>query len=194
MLEKEERDNQKRLFIAIELPQKLRQYFYNIIINMSKKNHGIRTIVPDNIHLTLKFLGNTNISDILKISEAIGSVSESFPKFNFNTGDRIEGFPGLKSARIIFVPIEGGSEKIIQFYGKLEDSLSKINIEKEPRKFIPHLTVARIRNMVDLKGEINNIEILPQKNIECTHLTLFESLLKQSGSEYNVLEEFKLKC
>ena len=48
--------------------------------------------------------------------------------------------------------------------------------------------------MIDLKEEINNIDIAPQKNIECTHLTLFESVLKQSGSEYKVLEEFKLKC
>ncbi len=191
---KEERDNQKRLFIAIEFPQKLRQYFYNIIISMSNKNHEIRAIVPDNIHLTLKFLGNTNISRISKIARAISSVSASFPKFSFNTGDRIEAFPGLKSARIIFVPVEEGSEKIIQFYGKLEDSLSKVKIRKEPRKFIPHLTVARIRNMIDLREEINNIDIAPQKNIECTHLTLFESVLKQSGSEYKVLEEFKLKC
>jgi len=193
-MQKEERDNQKRLFIAIELPQKLRQYFYNIVLSMSNKNHEIRAIVPDNIHLTLKFLGNTNISRISKIARAISSVSVSFPKFSFNTGDRMAAFPGLKSARIIFVPVEEGSEKIIQFYGKLEDSLSKIKIRREQRKFIPHLTVARIRSMVDLREEINNIDISPQKNIECTHLTLFESVLKRSGSEYKVLEEFKLKC
>jgi len=48
--------------------------------------------------------------------------------------------------------------------------------------------------MIDLREEINNIDVAPQKNIECTHLTLFESVLKQSGSEYKVLEEFKLKC
>ena len=191
---KEERDSQKRLFIAIELPQKFRQYFYNIIISMSNKNHEIRAIVPDNIHLTLKFLGNTNISRIPKIARAISSVAASFIKFSFNTGNRIEAFPGLKTARMLFVPVEEGSEKITQFYGKLEDSLSKAKIRKEPRKFIPHLTVARIRNMIDLREEINNIDVAPQKNIECTHLTLFESVLKQSGSEYKVLEEFKLKC
>ncbi len=191
---KKEKGNQKRLFIAIELPLKIRQYFYNIITIMSNKNHGIRAIVPDNIHLTLKFLGNTNISKISKISLAINTVSEDFLKFSFNTGGRIEAFPRLKSARIIFVPVEEGSEKIIQFYDKLEDSLSKIKIRKEPRKFIPHLTVARIKNMIDLREKIENIDMAPQKNIECTHLTLFESVLKRSGSEYKVVEEFKLKC
>ena len=191
---KEERDNQKRLFIAIEIPQKLRQYFCNIVTGMGNKNHEVRAIVQDNIHLTLKFLGYTNISRIPKIARAINSVAADFPKFSFNTGGRIEAFPGLKSARIIFVPVEEGSEKIIQFYDKLEDSLSKVKIRKEPRKFIPHLTVARIKNKIDLRKEIDNIDVIPQKNIECTHLTLFESVLKQSGSEYKVLEEFKLKC
>jgi len=194
MMLKEEKGNQKRLFIAIGLPLKIRQYFYNIIISMSNKNHEIRAIIPDNIHLTLKFLGNTNISKISKIARAMSSVSASFPKFSFDTGDRIEAFPGLKSARIIFIPVEEGSEKIIQFYDKLEDSLSKIKIRKEPRRFIPHLTVARIRNMIDLREEINNINIASQNNIECNQLTLFESVLKRSGSEYKILEEFKLKC
>lgn len=191
---KEESDNQKRLFIAIEIPRKLRQYFYDIIIDMSNKNHGIRAIAKDNIHLTLKFLGSTNVSKISKIASSISSESAIFPKFNFSIGGRIEAFPQLKSARIMFVPVEEGSEKIIRFYDKLEDSLSKIKISKESRKFIPHLTVARIRNAMDLREEINNINIAPQKNIECTHITLFESILKRSGAEYKVLEEFKLKC
>jgi RNA 2',3'-cyclic 3'-phosphodiesterase len=191
---KDARDNQKRLFIAIEIPQNLRQYFHSVVATMSNKNHEIRAIVQDNIHLTLKFLGSTNISRISKIANSISSVSADTQKFSFNTGGRIEAFPGLKSARIIFVPVEEGSEKIMQFYDKLEDSLSKIKIRKEPRKFIPHLTVARIRNMIDLREEINNTSIMPQKNIECTHITLFESILKKSGAEYKVLEEFKLKC
>ncbi|MCL4418458.1 MAG: RNA 2',3'-cyclic phosphodiesterase, partial [Actinobacteria bacterium] len=175
-------DSQKRLFIAIEIPQKLRQYFYNTIIGISNKNHEIRAIVPDNIHLTLKFLDYTNVSRIPKIVRAINSVSASFPEFSFSTGDRIKAFPDLKSARIIFVPVEEGNEKIIQFYDKLEDSLNKIKIRKEPRKFIPHLTVARIRNMIDLSEEMENIGIAPQKNVKCAHITLFESVLKKSGS------------
>ncbi len=190
----EERHNKKRLFVAIELPQGLREYFHNIILDMSNKNQEIRATAQDNIHLTLKFLGNTNISSIPKIIRAINSVSESFPEFSFNTGGRIKAFPGLKSARVIFIPVEKGSEKIIQFYDKLEDSLSKIKINKENRKFIPHLTVARIRNMIDLSEEINDINIVTQKNIECKHVTLFESVLKRSGSEYKILEKFKLKC
>jgi len=191
---KEERDNKKRLFIAIELPQNLRVYFYNIISRMSDDNHGIKAVIPDNIHLTLKFLGSTSIGGVSKIAKAVNSVSAVFSKFNFDTGNRMGAFPGLKSARIIFVPIEEGSEKIIRIYDKLEDSLSKIKIEKETRKFMPHLTIARIRNMIDLREKINSISITPQKEIECTHLTLFESVLKRSGAEYKVLEEFKLKC
>jgi RNA 2',3'-cyclic 3'-phosphodiesterase len=190
----EESENQKRLFIAIEIPGKLKQYLYDIVTDMSIKNRGIRAIAKENIHLTLKFLGNTDVNKISKIARLISSESAVFPKFSFSTGARIEAFPQLKSARIIFIPVEEGSEKIIHFYDKLEDSLSKIKIVKDDRKFIPHLTVARIRNAIDLREEINNINIKPQKNIECTHITLFESILKKSGAEYKVLEEFKLKC
>lgn len=183
----------KRLFIAVDLPDSAKNYLYKITSNLNKKDRDIRAITEGNIHLTLKFLGETQISKIEKIAEAVKMTAASFDKFNYAISSSFGVFPRVDSARILFVPVLDGEDKIKKVFLKLENNLNRINIKREDREFICHITVARIRNKKNIADAIGNIKIDYGKKLDCSKLTMFESILNPSGAEYIILDEFELK-
>lgn len=178
---------QKRLFIAIDLPHDAKKYLYDTALNLNKIDKDIRAIPPESIHITLKFLGDTDISKIEKIAEAMKNAAGDFQRFNYEIGKSLEAFPVAESARIIFVPIMEGSDKIAVIYKNLENNLSKIKIPKENRKFISHITIARIRNKKNISEILEDIELDYKNQHKCTKITLFESRLKPGGQNILLL-------
>ncbi|HEX7561158.1 MAG TPA: 2'-5' RNA ligase family protein, partial [Candidatus Humimicrobiaceae bacterium] len=77
----------------------------------------------------------------------------------------------------------------------LENNLAKIQINKDERKFIPHITIARIRGKLNIGTAdlIKKISLGYKGSIICSKITLFESRLKPAGADYIILEEFALK-
>ena len=101
----------KRLFIAVDLPDSAKNHLYKITSNLNKKDRDIRAITADNIHITLKFLGETQISKIEKIAEAVKITAASFDKFTYAISSSFGVFPRVDSARILFVPVLDGEDK-----------------------------------------------------------------------------------
>lgn len=185
---------QKRLFIAIDIPEYVKKYIYKITSNLFKGDKDIKIVSYSNIHITLKFLGNTNLSKIEKIKQAVKKTADSFKNFSYEIKENLGAFPTPENARVVFVEVGNGAGNISNVYNKLEDNLSKIKIRKEKRKFIPHLTVARIKgrkNVGDIikKAKINH----PISQMNCSKITLFESKLKPEGAEYIIIDEFGLE-
>jgi 2'-5' RNA ligase len=184
---------QKRLFIAIDLPHDVKKYLYDVALNLNNRDKDIRAIPPGSIHITLKFLGDTNISKIDKIAEAMKNAAGDFQRFSYEIGKSLEAFPAAESARIVFVPVLEGSDKIAGIYKNLENNLSRIKIPKENRKFISHITIARIRNKKNISEILKDIELDYKNQHKCTKITLFESRLKPDGAEYIITCEAGLK-
>jgi len=186
-----------RLFIAIQVPRKCREHIYEKLLPLSEpsgdKYAAVKRIPPDNIHITLKFLGSTNAAKIDKIKNAISQTADSVKKFYYTIGEFPGAFPSLKAARIVYVPIVQGSEQISEIFSLIEDNLSKIKIRKEQRKFLVHITVARLKDMTDITGKISGINTGFYEPVPCSHIALYESILKPAGAEYNIIEEFELK-
>jgi RNA 2',3'-cyclic 3'-phosphodiesterase len=186
----------KRLFIAITLPADLRILFFDSIKDLAGQDLAIRPVAPDCIHLTLKFLGSTDILMLREIMAAISDTVEAIDSFNFTLGTTIGSFPGsISSARILFVPVEDTSGQITKVFNSLENNLAKIKIKKEERKFIPHITIARIRENLNAGSAdlLKKISLNFAGSIVCSKITLFESRLKPTGVDYIILEEFALK-
>lgn len=184
---------EKRLFIAIEIPEAIRDDVYNLTAGMFKDKKYVRLVPVSSIHLTLKFLGNTDINKIGRIKGAIKETAGQFEKFNYKISGAIDAFPERQNARVVFVEIESGGEQICKIYNELENNLSRIKIEKEKRKFSPHITVARLKNRENLEELINKQEKKINRTLSCTGITLFESQLKPEGARYIVLDKFSLK-
>jgi RNA 2',3'-cyclic 3'-phosphodiesterase len=141
----------------------------------------------------LKFLGSTNIEKITKIKKAVSLTSENFKKFYYTGGHCPDAFPSLKAARIVFVPVAQESECLEKLFSLLEDNLGKVKIRKEKRKFVSHITVARLKNIQDITEKLAAINTKYPEPLLCSHIALYESILKPAGAEYDIIEEFELQ-
>lgn len=192
-IKQEKEIKEKRLFIALSIPQNISEYLYSSTLKIKKKYNNIRVVPPGNLHVTLKFLGNTEILKINKIINAINMALEGFGKFYYEIDEKFDAFPSTGNARIIFARIIRDENKMALIFEKIEERLSGIRISREKRKFISHITVARLRTAGDLSVTIDNNSLNINERILCSRAALFESILKPSGAEYIIIEEFKLK-
>jgi RNA 2',3'-cyclic 3'-phosphodiesterase len=185
----------KRLFIAITLPADLRVLLFESIRDLAEQDLAIRPIIPECIHLTLKFLGSKDILMLRKIMDVISDTAKDIDSFSFTPGTIIGAFPDIHSARILFVPVEDTAGQIADVFKALDTNLAKIKLKKEERKFIPHITIARIRESLNIgtADSIKKVSLNFKGSIVCSKITLFESRLKPSGADYIILEEFALK-
>lgn len=182
----------KRIFIGIGINSEIRKGIYGFTTKLFGNEENIKIVPPQNIHLTMKFLGDTRVQKMGIIKKVIIDLADSINEFEFEVTGEIGGFPALKDAKIIFLKIGRGAGSFLEIYEKLEDGLSSINIRKEKRRFSPHITIARIKGRKG-QGSLLEREKGNLYSSKCRCITLFESKLRQTGAEYTILEEFSLK-
>lgn len=193
-LVKEDKNNfEKRLFIAIDIPEFIKDNIYNFTAALLKEEKQIKVVSAPNIHITLKFLGNINTGKVSKIEKAIKETADTFRRFKYEINGKINAFPGPNNARVVFLEIGNGGRQISEIYNELENNLSGVKIRKEKRKFFPHITIARIKNKKNVGQLVNNHEMDSVDRLDCLEITLFESKLKPQGAEYTILNKFSLK-
>jgi len=193
-LVKEDKKNfERRLFIAIDIPEFIKDNIYNFTVALLKEERQIKVVSAPNIHITLKFLGNINTGKINKIEKAIKETADTFRRFKYEINGKINAFPSPNNARVVFLEIGNGGRQISEIYNELENNLSMVKIRKEKRKFFPHITIARIKNKKNIEQLVNNYEMDSVDWLDCLEITLFESRLKPKGAEYAILNKFSLK-
>lgn len=183
----------KRLFIAITLPEDTRKKLFNSLTGVFLDNNNFKQIPIDNIHLTLKFIGDFEEKNLNILKKTVSQAVEGFNAFYFKIGNQINAFPRIDLARIVFAPVTEGSDEIFKLFNLLENSLRKLKIKKEDKKFTAHITLARIKNFVNLKDKVDFVKIPNIEPLICKKIVLFESILNQSGAKYIALGEFNLK-
>jgi 2'-5' RNA ligase len=183
----------RRIFIAIEISEDIRRAIYGQARKAFSAYDRIRIIPPDNIHITLKFLGDTRDEHIVNIINAVSTAVSGHKSFDYSLEERIGAFPNTGRAKTAFIGINRGRNDISSLYGSLEDNLYNLGIEKEKRSFHPHITIARIKNPSDIGSIEWDPAGLPEYAPEAESVTLFESILGRHGARYIIIERFVLK-
>ena len=177
-----------RTFIALELSNEVREELSRLQEELKKVDADIKWGKPDNIHLTLKFLGNVEeakIAEIKKLLDNISSREKPFETSLFKLG----AFPDLNYPRVIWVGIDKGCSEIEKIAGLVETELEKINFSREKRPFSAHLTLGRVksgRNKAELKEKVSSLQVQP-KSCTINNITLFQSTLTPKGPIYTPL-------
>ncbi len=186
-----------RCFIAIHLPQSVQEQITAYIERLKSLSHDIRWIKAENIHLTMKFLGEIPAERVDAVKKALYPLSDQFSQFNLNVSGA-GCFPGKKNPRVFWLGMEQGKENpLFAVHKWIEDHLFKLDFEKEKRRFSPHLTIGRVRARrdVDFSDVFNFLENNPFSPIKFTveKIFLMRSFLKPSGAEYQIIESYRFR-
>ncbi|MBI2043489.1 RNA 2',3'-cyclic phosphodiesterase [Candidatus Pacearchaeota archaeon] len=177
-----------RCFIAIELPENIKAKIFHEFETLKEKNlFGGKFVGKENLHLTLRFLGDLSKEKIEEVKERLRGISLS--GFKCMIG-RSGFFKDEKRIRVIWI------EVILKSLEKFEKKISDVLPEfpNEHEKFSPHITVARVEYIRDRKGLIENIKNIHLKNLnfDVDEFVLMKSELMGKSQEYRVLERFEL--
>ncbi len=182
-----------RLFIAVEIPHEIRQAIHDKATAVLQRTVGplVRFVPPENMHLTLKFLGDVSPSSVDMLTQMLRAEADSVHPFDMRIGG-LGSFPSLKRARVIYIGIqaEAGLEAL---HRGVEAASRRLGYESEERPFSPHLTLGRVRQDVSaadgqrIRSALEGLRIDSLGTARVDSVQIFKSDLKPSGSVYTKL-------
>ncbi|MFV0436351.1 MAG: RNA 2',3'-cyclic phosphodiesterase [Desulfopila sp.] len=175
-----------RLFIAIDIPEDIRA----LICGMGGAIPGARAVPAEQLHLTLKFLGDTDPGFLGDIGEALGQID--CPPLTFCLR-RVGHFPPRGTPRVLWAGIDPTIE-VVRLRNMVEKSLAAIGIARDRRKFAAHVTLARLANSPRKRvGQFlagNGLFSTPPFTVDAFHL--YSSSLSAKGAKHTMLASFAL--
>lgn len=175
-----------RLFVAIDLPETAQAF----LGSMGGTIPGSRPVPPEQVHLTLKFIGEVDTAMLSDIQEALHTVRLS----PFKTGLKGVGyFPPRGTPKVLWAGITPDTE-VTRLRNKIEKALADINIPRGKRKFAPHFTICRLKNSpIHKVAEFlaaNSFLESPQFTVQ--EFTLYSSVLNKKGAIHRVEDIIEL--
>ena len=180
-----------RLFVALEIPRAVRDNLATLIKDLRIAAPKARWVRPENIHVTLKFIGEVLPDKLENIRGALSNVrSERSVELNFHG---LGYFPNAKRPSVLWAGIDA-SPNLPSLAGDIDCSLEKLGFPREQRAFVPHLTIARFqppRIHETLQAAVAQGSGREFGSLRTSQFHLIESKLKPSGAEYTTLESFR---
>src|SRR5712692_4062615 len=179
-----------RLFVALEIPSAVRENLAALLKSIRAVSPRTRWVRPENLHVTLKFIGEVPETKLVAIRSALAGVCSDQPVTLDFRG--LGFFPNDKHPRVFWAGIEA-SPNLITLAADIDKATEKLGIPREQRPFSPHLTLARFeapRLPEKLRAAIQENAAREFGSLHTSRIHLIESKLKPSGAEYTTLESF----
>ena len=179
-----------RTFIAIDLPAVVKEKISATQIKLKKIDPSAKWVRPDNMHLTLKFLGEVEQEKIPEIKKTMESVAAKHPALTV-TLEAFGFFPNEKRPRVFFISTSG-QKALKALADDLETALQRLGFEPEGR-FQSHVTLARLtqsKNADYLLTEIKNIKL--GESFHIGEIILYKSTLTGTGPIYEIIAKIAL--
>lgn len=191
--------NLLRAFIAIELPRSLQDAIEKQTVRLRQTlgDDLVRWVPTQNMHLTLKFIGNIANSHLDFIKQLLIRTADSHPQFDLQISG-IGSFPNSKRPRVLWAGIHAPAD-LTSLQRNIEAGTSRLGYEKEERPFSPHLTLGRVRQNIDttdlqkIRSALDSIQISSIGSARIDSIHLYKSELQSSGSVYTKLFSTPLK-
>jgi len=187
-----------RTFIAISLPQEAKDFLSNIQLQLRSSRADVKWVEVQNIHLTLKFLGERDAKQIDKIKIILDEIAQNNKSYAFYLCS-IGAFPKKENPSIIWIGVSEGNKETEKIATEIEDKIARIGIPKEKRPFSCHITLGRAKTPKGKEKLIEQISLAeknlptPIPRIQVDKITLFKSTLTSKGPIYEILHEANLK-
>jgi 2'-5' RNA ligase len=179
-----------RSFIAFDIDDKeIMNKLSEVQEKLVKTGANLKLVKPENIHITMRFLGNIQPAMVDKIHNEMKQIV--FTPFEAQI-QGIGAFPTLKYARVVWAGIKKGAEKLEDIFNQLEPRLQKLGFAPDKKGFSPHITIARVRtgrNKAELVHCINELTNYEFGVLHVNCLKLKKSVLTPKGPIYSTLKE-----
>jgi 2'-5' RNA ligase len=177
-----------RCFIAIELPEDLKEGIAGKTMRLRAAEADVKWVSPENLHLTLKFLGNTPEDLLAGVREKLSAVAGRHPAFSFSLSGA-GAFPDSGRPRVVWIGVRdpGG---IVQLQRDVEGAMAELGFEAERRAYSPHLTLGRVkspRGRIALQEELARIRDIDFGSVEVRQVSIMRSQLRPTGASYSRL-------
>jgi 2'-5' RNA ligase len=189
-----ERQRVMRLFVAVHLPDELRERLATVQDRLRRAQADVSWVKPGNLHITLKFLGETEPRQLDRIRSALADAAQGAAAFAAEVAGI--GTFGGRTPRVVWVGIRGGATPLVALARVVEDALAGVGIAKEKRGFTAHFTLGRVRSTRNLEVLLAALRAEPLDafgTARVDQFSLMESELNPSGSIYTMRERFSLR-
>lgn len=182
-----------RTFIALDFSPEIINKITEIInyFKTQTPQRALKWVAPQNLHLTIKFLGEVPENKIEQIKGLINQALRNENAFEIGV-DGIGMYPNQHMPRVVWLGIEG-SERLKGIHNKLDTTLEKADIPPDKRSFNPHLTIARIRRNTDketvkeIGKTLSGFKVDSLGRCTINNIILYKSDLTPEGPEYTAL-------
>ena len=173
-----------RTFIALDVNQSVRDILRDTIIKLERMGFKGNWTKPENVHLTLYFMGDTYISKITEVAKRMEERITGFPTFAFNVNE-VGYFKTRNFPRVIWLGVEGGNT-LKQLHSEVIKSLKLSNIQVTDNEvdFHPHLTVGRIKKVPDFWEKLIKVIDVENVIVPVSAVHIYSSTLTKNGPIY----------
>ncbi len=180
-----------RIFIAIPIPEDICLFLTNIQDEIRKNRVKASWTRRSSMHLTLRFLGDTEKRDAKEIIRAMKSTAVTCASFTLSA-QGVGVFPGIRKARVIWSGVKGQIDQLGTVRKILENNLHQAGIKTDNKRFSPHFTLGRFKGHVDgrtVANIIQNFQMYESDVCLIKSMVLFKSDLRPSGAVHTPLFE-----
>ncbi|MDQ0286704.1 2'-5' RNA ligase [Desulfofundulus luciae] len=186
-----------RLFWAINLPDTIKERLWDIQRQLQGAGADAKWVEKENLHLTVHFLGEVEVSLINALISAAQKVLLTQKTFSVQLGG-LGVFPDPRRPRVLWTGVIGGGNELQEIYRLVGEAMVPFGIPLPGRPFSPHLTLARLRSPRGVQELMLRVRELGDA---CTHLgtvqvssvDLMQSELTRGGPIYTLMAQIRLK-
>jgi 2'-5' RNA ligase len=183
-----------RAFVAANLDADLKAALAIVQDRLKASRADVGWVRPENLHLTLKFLGQVEESRISAIGEAIAAAAaECGPVRLIFQG--LGAFPRPREARVVWIGLSHGAEALAELQARIEAGLDSLGFAREARSFTAHLTLGRVRGPAHREQLARALTGAPAEalgEMVLDRIELMKSDLSVGGARYSILQSFPL--
>jgi 2'-5' RNA ligase len=182
-----------RTFIAIELPSEIKSALASLQTELRRAGADVSWTRPENIHLTLKFLGEVDERRIGEVENVCVASAAEFRPFTLSLNET-GVFPNARQPRILWAGLAGEIEKTVEMRKRLDDGLALIGFEREEKDFRPHLTIGRVKSNRKIREllALAGARQVPALSFMVTEIVLMKSELHPAGARYTPVAKVSL--
>ncbi|HMI30899.1 MAG TPA: RNA 2',3'-cyclic phosphodiesterase [Candidatus Limnocylindrales bacterium] len=182
-----------RTFVALVIPKPWIRYLARVEEELSKRMSGLSWVKPDNMHITIRFLGDLGDSGVRRAGESTARGAESHFAFPARLGN-LGAFPNVSRPRVLWMGLAEGSAEGVAVAKSVNQSLQHDGFGPPDKPFKPHITLARVREHAQGVEALLEYALPPAPEAApLDRIVVMKSDLHPTGARYTALEEIRLR-